>query len=200
MKAALYARVSTTDQDTEMQLSELRTYCERRGFDVYQEFVDTGISGSKERRPALDRLLNDARKRKFDVVLVWRFDRFARSTKQLILALEEFKSLGIDFVSYQENIDTTSPAGKVLFTMIGAFAEFEREIIRERVMAGIRKAKAQGKRLGRPSVDTEKALRVKQLRRRGISLAEIARTVGIAKGSVFNLLSAGQKTLSGEVS
>ena len=115
MKVALYTRVSTQDQSVEMQLSDLRKFCEQRGFEVYREYSDEGVSGTKEKRPSLDELMRDARKRKFDAVLCWRFDRFARSTKHLITALDEFRHLGIEFISYQENIDTSNPLGKAVF-------------------------------------------------------------------------------------
>src|ERR1019366_174828 len=137
MRAAIYARVSTTEQSTELQLRDLRHYATARGI-VANEYVDTGFSGAKQSRPALDRLMEDGRKRRFDCVLVWRFDRFARSTKHLLLALEEFRSLGIQFISYQENIDTTSPLGQALFTIVSAVAQLERDLIRERVRAGLR--------------------------------------------------------------
>jgi len=117
-RVAIYCRVSTLDQSTDNQLFDLRRYVRERGWDIFKEYVDEGISGTKDSRPALNELMNDAKKRRFDMVLVWRFDRFARSTKHLILALEEFKNLGIDFVSYQENIDTSSPLGSAIFTII----------------------------------------------------------------------------------
>ncbi len=138
-RVALYARVSTTDQSTDSQLLDLRRYVSERGWNSFKEYVDEGISGTKDSRPALNVLMNDAKKRRFDVVLVWRFDRFARSTKHLILALEEFRNLGIDFVSYQENIDTSSPLGSAIFTIISAVAQLERDIIAERVKAGLRR-------------------------------------------------------------
>jgi DNA invertase Pin-like site-specific DNA recombinase len=148
--------VCTLDQSTDSQLLDLRRYVRERGWDIFKEYVDEGISGTKDSRPALNELMNDARKRKFDVVLVWRFDRFARSTKHLILALEEFKNLGIDFVSYQENIDTSSPLGSAIFTIISAVAQLERDIIAERVKAGLRRAKENGKKLGRPTVKVDR--------------------------------------------
>ena len=149
-RVALYARVSTSDQTTESQLLDLRRYIRDRGWQPFNEYTDDGISGTKDSRPALNQLMDDACKRRFDVVLVWRFDRFARSTKHLILALEEFRNLGIDFVSYQENIDTSSPLGGAIFTIISAVAQLERDIIAERVKAGLRRARERGKRLGRP--------------------------------------------------
>ena len=180
---AIYARVSTTDQSTEPQLLDLRAYVKARGWNLYREYIDEGISGTKDSRPALNRLMNDARKRKFDVVLVWRFDRFARSTKHLVLALEEFKNLGIDFVSYQENIDTSSPLGAAIFTIIGAVAQLERDIIAERVRAGLRRARANGSKIGRPTakVDRDKLL---ELRQEGLSLRQIAERLSVSKSTV----------------
>ena len=129
IRAAIYARVSTSEQSPELQLRDLRQYAEARGLES-SEYVDSGYSGAKQNRPALDRLMDDARKRRFDCILVWRFDRFARSTKHLLLALEEFRSLGVQFISYQENIDTTSPLGQALFTIVSAVAQLERDLIR----------------------------------------------------------------------
>ncbi len=187
-RIAIYARVSTTDQSTESQLLDLRRYTRERGWTIFKEYVDEGISGTKDSRPALNDLMNDAKKRRFDVVLVWRFDRFARSTKHLILALEEFKNLGVDFVSYQENIDTSSPLGSAIFTIISAVAQLERDIIAERVKAGLRRAREKGKKLGRPraSVDTEK---IHGLRSKGLSLRAIAKETGISRTTVSDLLS-----------
>jgi DNA invertase Pin-like site-specific DNA recombinase len=147
---AIYARVSTRDQDTDLQLRELHTYVERRGWTIAAEHVDQGVSGTKERRPALDKLMHEARRQKFRAVVVWKFDRFARSVRHLVTALGEFRELGIDFVSITEAIDTSTPLGRAMFAIVGAIAEFERELIRERVVAGVAKAKATGKRLGRP--------------------------------------------------
>jgi len=187
-RIAIYARVSTTDQSTESQLLDLRRYVSERGWNIFKEYVDEGISGTKDSRPALNELMNDAKKRRFDVVLVWRFDRFARSTKHLILALEEFKNLGIDFVSYQENIDTSSPLGSAIFTIISAVAQLERDIIAERVKAGLRRAKENGKKLGRPraTVDTEK---IHWLRSKGLSLRAIAKETGVSRTTVSDVLS-----------
>src|SRR5215469_10327315 len=142
---ALYMRVSTKGhgQTTDTQALALREYAERRGFAIVGEYADEGISGARDRRPQLDRLMADARKRRFDAVLVARFDRFARSTKHLVLALEEFSSLGIDFISLNESIDTSSPMGRMVFTVIAAVAELERSIIRERVQAGVDLARRQ---------------------------------------------------------
>jgi DNA invertase Pin-like site-specific DNA recombinase len=157
---ALYMRVSTKGhgQTTDTQAVALRDYAERRGFNVI-EYRDEGISGSKDSRPALDRLMKDARARKFDVVIVARFDRFARSVSHLLRALEEFNHLGVDFVSLSESIDTSTPMGKMIFTVLSAVAELERNLIKERVHMGISRARKQGKQLGRPKriFDKEKA-------------------------------------------
>ncbi len=187
-RIAIYARVSTTDQSTESQLLDLRRYTRERGWTIFKEYCDNGVSGTKDSRPALNELMNDAKKRRFDVVLVWRFDRFARSTKHLILALEEFRNLGIDFVSYQENIDTSSPLGSAIFTIISAVAQLERDIIAERVKAGLRRARENGKKLGRPSaqVDVEKVL---QMRAEGLSLRAIAKETGVSRTTVSDVLS-----------
>src|ERR1051325_75777 len=147
-RAGLYMRISTKGhgQTTDTQALALREYAGHRGFQIIDEYRDEGISGAKDRRPALDRLMADARKRRFDAVLVARFDRFARSTKHLVLALEEFSNLGVDFISLNEAVDTSSPMGRMVFTLIAAVAELERSIIRERVQAGVDRAKRQGKK------------------------------------------------------
>src|SRR3954463_8050128 len=149
MRCAVYARVSTLDQEPENQLQELRRYVEARGW-LAVEYVDRGVSGAKERRPALDQLLADAKRRRFDVLVCWRLDRLGRSLKHLITLLDELQSLGVAFVSLAEGIDATTPAGKLQMHILGAIAEFERGRIRERVLAGLQRARAQGKRLGRP--------------------------------------------------
>jgi DNA invertase Pin-like site-specific DNA recombinase len=158
VRAAIYARVSRNNgQDPEMQLRELREYCHRRGWQI-AEYIDIGISGSKDSRPELNRLMADAHRRRFDVVCVWKFDRFARSVSHLLRALETFSALKIGFVSLSEQIDTSTPAGKMVFTVLGAVAELERSLIVERVKAGLRNARARGKKLGRPrkSIDVGK--------------------------------------------
>jgi DNA invertase Pin-like site-specific DNA recombinase len=185
MKAAIYARVSTANngQDPTMQTRELREYCDRRGWTVAGEYVDIGISGTKERRPELDRLLGEAHRRRFDAVVVWRFDRFARSVSHLLRALETFKSLGIEFVSLSEQVDTSTPTGKMVFTVLGAVAELERSLIVERVRAGLRNAKAKGKSLGRPRVAVD-AARIAALRSQGMSWARIGEELGLGEGTV----------------
>ena len=186
-RVAIYARVSTTEQSTESQLLDLRRYVTDRGWHTHEEYVDEGISGTKDSRPVLNQLMNDAKKRRFDVVLVWRFDRFARSTRHLINALEEFKNLRIDFVSYQENIDTSSPLGSAIFTIISAVAQLEKDIIAERVKAGLRRAVESGKRLGRPRVPVDRE-KVMQLRSEGMSLRAIAKATGISRTTVSEIL------------
>jgi DNA invertase Pin-like site-specific DNA recombinase len=183
MRTALYARVSTKDQSCDMQLRDLRTYCSARNFDVRHEYVDNAQSGAKDSRPELNELMADARKRKFDAITVWRFDRFARSTKHLLLALEEFRALGIQFISYQENIDTSSPLGQAMFTIVGAVAQLERDLIRERVSAGIRNARACGKQLGRPRRIVNRD-EISRLRSEGASLRQIAEKLGVGYGTV----------------
>ena len=189
MRVAVYARVSTDDQTADNQLLDLRRYCQERGWEVVEEFVDRGISGTKDRRPALDRLMDVVRKRQVDVVLVWRFDRFARSVKQLVLALEELRRLGVGFVSYQENVDTNSPLGQAIFTIIAAMAELERNIIVERVRAGLRRARDEGKILGRPKAEVDEAKLI-ALRERGLSLRQIARSMDVGKSTVSRALKA----------
>jgi DNA invertase Pin-like site-specific DNA recombinase len=192
MRIGIYARVSTKDQSCEMQIRDLRAYCAARGFDLAGEYVDVGQSGAKDSRPELNKLMDDARKRQFDAIVVWRFDRFARSTKHLLLALEEFRSLGIQFISYQENIDTSSALGQALFTIVSAVAQLERDLIRERVTAGIRNARANGKQLGRPksTVDRERIL---ELKAQGHSLRQIAEKLGVGYGTVRSRLLITQK-------
>ena len=155
MKAAIYARVSTLDQEPENQLQELRRYVEARGWTA-AEYVDKGVSGAKDRRPALDRMMVDAKRRTIDAVVVWRLDRFGRNLRHLVTAIEELNATGVTFISLGESIDTSSPSGRLLLGVLGSFAEFERERLRERVLAGLQRARAQGRRLGRPRVHPAK--------------------------------------------
>jgi DNA invertase Pin-like site-specific DNA recombinase len=184
-RVAIYARVSTTNhgQDVGLQTRELRQFAEARGWTVAGEYIDAGVSGAKDSRPELNRLMADAHKRRFDVVCVWRFDRFARSVSHLLRALETFKALGIDFVSFSEQMDTSTPAGKMVFTVLGAVAELERSLIVERVRAGLRNAKAKGKSLGRPRVIVDVA-RITALRSQGLSWAKIGQALGLGEGTV----------------
>ncbi len=183
----IYVRVSTKDQSVDMQLNDLQRYSKERGFKVFKTYKDYGVSGTKDKRAGLNQLMDNARKRKFDVVLVWRFDRFARSTKHLVNALYEFRNLGIDFISYQENIDTSSPLGEAIFTIISAMAKLERDIIAERVRGGLRRARANGKRLGRPkhTIDTE---RVIEHRNQNKSIRQIASEMKLSRGTVERTL------------
>jgi DNA invertase Pin-like site-specific DNA recombinase len=184
MRVAIYARVSTTNgQSPEMQLAELREYASRRGWEVFAEYVDNGVSGAKESRPELNRLMADAHRRHFDVVLCWKVDRFGRSLKHLVNALADLDSYGIAFVSLRDNLDLSTPSGRLMFQIIGAMAEFERSLIQERVRAGLRNAKLRGKKLGRPRriVNGDEMAR---LRQQGASFREIAEAVGASPGTV----------------
>jgi len=187
-RVGIYCRVSTHEQSVDPQLLALREYCQARGFLIFKEYIDSGVSGTKDSRPALNSLMDDARKQRINAVLVYRFDRFARSSRHLVQALEEFRSLGIDFVSYQENIDTSSPLGKAIFVIVGAMAELERNIIVERVKSGLASAKSKGKRLGRPSVsfDIEKLV---VLSIAGCSIRNMASNLGVSRTVVHNYLS-----------
>jgi DNA invertase Pin-like site-specific DNA recombinase len=190
VKVALYARVSTSDkgQDPEMQLRELREHCQRRGWEVLAEYVDIGVSGSKDSRPELNKLMADAKRRKLDAVLVWKLDRFGRSLKHLINSLAEFESLGIAFISLKESLDLATPAGRLMFGIISAMAEFERDLIRERVRAGIANRRAKGFRVGRKPVllDPNK---LQALRSQGQTMREIALALGCSRSLVHKTLS-----------
>jgi DNA invertase Pin-like site-specific DNA recombinase len=185
MKTAVYARVSTNNgQDPEMQLREVREYCQHRGWDVVGEYVDAGISGSKDSRPELNRLNADAKRRRFDAVVVWKFDRFARSVSHLLRALEEFRALGIEFVSLSEQVDTSTPMGKMVFTVLGAVAELERSLITERVRAGLRNARAKGVKLGRPRIALDPN-QIARLRREGASWRAVGRNLGVSSATAY---------------
>lgn len=185
MRVALYARVSTaTGQNPEMQLAELREYCQRRGWTITGEYVDVGVSGAKEKRPQLDRLLIAVRRREVDAVSVWKLDRLGRSLKHLVNLIAEWESLGIVFVSFRDNLDFSTPGGRLMFNIIAAMAEFERDLIRERVKAGIARAKADGKRIGRKRRLDVSPERVAELRAQGKSWPEIARDLNCGLGTV----------------
>ena len=190
MRAAIYARVSTLDQEPENQLAELRRYVEARGWTA-QEYVDRGVSGAKDRRPALDSLLQDARRRRCDVVVCWRLDRLGRSLKHLITLLEELQALGVAFVSLAEGIDATTPAGKLQMHILAAIAEFERERIRERVLAGLQRARSQGRRLGRPKarVPVERLQSVA-----GLPVRLAADRLGVSRSTAQRWIAASRKT------
>jgi DNA invertase Pin-like site-specific DNA recombinase len=192
LRIAIYARVSTKNgQDPEMQLTELREYIRNRKWKIAGEYVDKGISGASDSRPELNRLMADANRRRFDVVAVWKFDRFARSVSHLLRALESFRALGIEFVSLSESIDTSTPTGKMVFTVLASVAELERSLIGERVRAGLRNAKARGKRLGRPplkelSVTETQRLRAERRRSR-MSFKALAEKHGVSVWTAFQL-------------
>lgn len=187
LNAALYARVSTRlgSQYPDMQLRELREYCKRRGWDVAGEYVDAGVSGAKEQKPELNRLLGECRKRRVDAVVVYRYDRFARSLRQLVDALEEFRALGIEFISLHEGVDTSTPNGRLVFGIFASIAEFERELIRERVRSGMAAARARGKRIGRPRKVVD-ATEIARLRAGGSSWRTIAMRFGISVGTAHS--------------
>jgi DNA invertase Pin-like site-specific DNA recombinase len=191
MRAAVYARVSTVDQQPEKQLAELRRYALARGWEV-KGYVDHGVSGAKERRPALDEMMADAKRRRFDAVVCWRLDRLGRNLRHLITMLDELRALGIAFVSLAEGIDATTPAGKLQLHILAAIAEFERGHIQERVRAGLVRAKAQGKRLGRPktTIPTDKLMAVVHLSSPGAALA-----LGVSQATIRRWRAA-QKTRS----
>lgn len=213
-RVALYARVSTArcekcgkvraehdnhthefkGQDPEVQLRELREYIEHRGWQLAEVYPDTGVSGAKASRPELNRLMVDAGRRRFDAVVVWRFDRFARSVSHLLRALETFQALGIDFVSLSENVDTSTPTGKMVFTVLGAVAELERSLIQERVKAGLRNARAKGKRLGRPKASVDES-EVLAMREAGASWRAIAKKLGVGLGTVHRIAPRRSKNL-----
>src|SRR5271157_1942273 len=182
-RVALYARVSTlNNQDPEMQLAELREYAGRRGWEIVEEFTDQGVSGCKESRPALNRMMCDACRRRFDAILVWKIDRFGRSLKHLVNALAELAALGVAFISLGDNLDLSTPSGRLMFQIIGAMAEFERALIQERVRAGIQNSRAKGRRLGRPRVIVDVS-RIASLRAQGRSWAQIRDEIGVSKGT-----------------
>jgi DNA invertase Pin-like site-specific DNA recombinase len=186
MIAAIYARVSTADQNPEAQLRELREYAARRGFTVHREYVDW-VSGDVRRRkraPEFEAMMADARGRRFDCVLVWKYDRFARSLGALIAALQEFDALGIDFVSLTQAIDTTTAMGRLFFHVIASFGEFEHEMIVERVKAGLANARAKGVRLGRPSVAPSVERKVRTLLAEGRGIRGTARMAGVSTSVV----------------
>lgn len=189
MKVAIYARVSTSDQSPDLQLRELRAYAARRNFEVAEEFIDIGISGKKQKRPALNRLMDGARKRHFDAILVWKFDRWARSVRHLVDTLEECQSLGIQFLSYTENIDTSTPMGAAMFSVAAAMAQLERDLIRERTVAALAAIKAKGKKLGPPTLNLE--AEVLALRQSGLSYRKIAEALNVSAGYAHKVAAQG---------
>jgi DNA invertase Pin-like site-specific DNA recombinase len=186
-KAAIYARVSTSDQHLENQILDLRKLAAQRGFEVIREYCDRGISGSKAKRPGLDSMMADARRGEFSVVLVAAFDRIARSTKNFLEVVDELNSLGIEFVSAREAIDTSGPMGRMFITMVGSIAELERSLIVERIKAGMRRARLEGQRLGRAPLDIDRDALVRD-RLSGMSLTETAKQYRVSRATVVRLV------------
>jgi len=188
MRVGIYARVSTLiGQSPEMQLAELREYASRRSWEIYDEYVDSGVSGSKESRPELNRLMSDVHLRRFDIVLCWKVDRFGRSLKHLVNALADLDSYGVAFVSLRDNLDLSTPSGRLMFQIIGAMAEFERSLIQERVRAGLRNAQLKGKTLGRPPLTLDHD-RIARLRASGASIREISAQLEVSTATVHKAL------------
>ena len=183
MKVAIYARVSTDDQTTENQVFELKKVANRMGWTITAVYADT-ISGAKAKRPELDKLLKSAMRKEIDVIMAWSVDRLGRSLQHLITLLSDIQSKDVDLYLHQQGIDTTTPSGKMMFQMCGVFAEFERAMIQERVKAGLKRAKEQGKRLGRPPVPPIQIEKMKRMREEGMTLTAIAKKAGVSVGKV----------------
>lgn len=182
--AAIYARVSTDRQKVDLQLNELRDFVARSGWSIHQEYIDQSFTGANTNRPAFLAMMEAARKRKFDVLVVWKLDRLSRSLKDLINTLDDLGSCGIDFVSYDNNLDTSTPTGKLVFQIVGAVAEFEKDIIRERVIAGLANAKLKGKRLGRPPIQEEVYEKAQHMHSEGLSFRKIGKVLGVNEGTI----------------
>ena len=189
--AALYVRVSTDAQTVENQIRELRQVAKRRGWDVVEVYSDAGISGAKGRkgRPGLDTMLKDASRRKFDVILAWAIDRLGRSLSDLLDTIQHLEACGVDLYLDQQAIDTTTPMGKLVFQLTGAFAEFERTMIRQRINAGLKRAVAQGVKLGRPKIDSATERKVRRQLAKGVGILKVARSLGIGTGTVQRIAS-----------
>lgn len=187
MKIAIYARVSTEDQNLENQLEQLKGYCDRMDYEIYDIYKDK-ISGSKESRPGFNKLMQDSRKKRFDAVLCWKLDRLGRSLEHLISIIKEWKKRGIDLICYQQNIDTTNASGKLMFQIIGAFAEFERNMIRERTKAGLERARKQGKKLGRPSTSEYHKKKILDLYDKLGSIKKVSEQVNKSYGTVYKII------------
>jgi DNA invertase Pin-like site-specific DNA recombinase len=183
-QAVIYARVSTDKQKVDMQLTELRQFAARSGWTIYQEYIDQSFTGANTNRPAFLSMMEAARKRKFDVLVVWKLDRLSRSLKDLINTLDELGSCNIDFVSYDNNLDTSTPTGKLVFQIVGAVAEFEKDIIKERVIAGLANARLKGKRLGRPPKGDDIYEKAKIMRSEGLSFRKIGKQLGVDEGTI----------------
>ena len=187
MKTAIYARVSTDEQTTDNQVIELKEVADRNGWEIEAIYADT-ISGAKSKRPQLDKLMKAIMRKEIDMVMVWSVDRLGRSLQHLTTLLSDIHSKGVDLYLHQQGIDTTTPSGKMMFQLCGVFAEFERSLIRERVLAGLERARSQGKRLGRPPVPPITVTKIKRLREEGLSLRKIAMQVGISTSKVHQLV------------
>jgi DNA invertase Pin-like site-specific DNA recombinase len=189
-RAAIYARVSTDSQTVENQIQELRRVAERRGWEIVGEvYTDAGISGAKGRtqRPGLDQLLKDASRRKFDVVMAWAIDRLGRSLIDLLGTIQHLEVVGVDLYLDQQSIDTTTPMGRLVFQITGAFAEFERSMIQQRIRAGLKRAVAQGKKLGRPKIDRELERKARKHLENGLGILKVAKTLGLGTGTVHRI-------------
>ncbi len=197
MRVALYARVSTSDQTTAPQLDALHGYAEARRLEIVEEYIDHGVSGSKDRRPALDEMLAKAKRRAFDAIAVVKLDRLARSTRHLTQLAGELEALGVDLIVVDQGIDTSTPAGRLLFNVLAAIGEFELDLIRERVEAGVKSAKRRGVRFGRPRLlDDQQRARIRRLRASGSSLRSIARLMGVSKSLVAKELAVSTNSTS----
>lgn len=185
MKVAIYTRVSTVEQNVDNQIIELEKYCKSRNFEIFKVYADKGVSGAKESRPEFDLMLQDANKRRFDCLLVWKLDRLSRSLKHLLTTLDSLSNLNISFVCYNDNIDTTTPAGRLMFQMVGAFAEFERALIKERVCLGLRRAKQQGKILGRPKSTFNKELAKELLKT--MTMRDVANRLKVSPATICRI-------------
>ena len=185
-RAALYMRVSTVDQRPETQLHDLRQLAAQRGFQILAEYTDR-ISGAKARRPGLDQMMKEARRGRFDVILVWASDRIARSTRHFLEVLDELNRLNIEFVSFREQIDTGGPLGRAIVVIIGAIAELERNLIVERVRAGMRRARLEGRSIGRPSLEIDRAAIIRD-RQLGRSLGQLAKTYAVSRATIHRVL------------
>ncbi|WP_162601620.1 recombinase family protein [Occallatibacter savannae] len=194
-RIAVYARVSTLNgQNPELQLNEIREYAARRGWEIVSEYVDLGISGSKESRPQLNRMIQDAHRRKFDAVVCWKLDRLGRSLKHLVTTIEDLAAYGVSFVSLRDNLDLSTPSGRLMMHIIGAMAQFERELIRERVTAGIQAARKRGARLGRPRTYVNPS-KVQQMRAEGLSWRAIAKQLRIGVGTACRAVRSPQRSI-----
>ena len=198
-RAAIYLRVSTLDQHPETHVHDLRQMAAQRNLEIVHEYVDHGISGTRARRPGLDGLMNDARRGRFDIVLVWACDRVARSVKHFLDVLDELNHLNIQFISFRENIDTTGPLGRAIVVIVGAIAELERSLIVERVKAGMRRARLEGRHIGRRPLDVDHQA-VMRHRMKGQSLGQIAKTFSISRASVARIINKDKEGVSKGIS